>query len=243
MATDITVTDYTDGTIGGAGVFDKMMAAVEAHIAQEHNTGRIRGSEYATVYLGALQSTQSIALQFILGEQQAQAETALLESQKLKVDEELNLVTSQIALTDAQELKVDAEKLLVDQQTANAVTENTVLVAQECKLRAEYDLILEQVNKVTAETGVLNQKKVTEQAQTNGSGVTTDSVVGAQVQLYQRQADGFLRDAEQKAAKLLIDTWNVRRTTDEATVADTTNKLDDASIGSVVAVLKTGIGA
>jgi hypothetical protein len=61
--------------------------------------------------------------------------------------------------------------------------------------------------------------------------------------LYKAQADGFVRDAEQKAAKIMADTWNVRRTTDEAVVADGTNKLSDANIGKAIGKLLTGINA
>ena len=50
-------------------------------------------------------------------------------------------------------------------------------------------------------------------------------------------------DAEQKAAKLMVDSWNVRRTTDEGTVADGTNRLSDYYVGNAVAKLLAGIGA
>jgi hypothetical protein len=71
----------------------------------------------------------------------------------------------------------------------------------------------------------------------------TDSVVGRQKALYQAQTDGFTRDAEQKAAKLLVDTWSVRRTTDEGTVADGTNMLNDATVGRAITKLLDGVGA
>jgi hypothetical protein len=52
-----------------------------------------------------------------------------------------------------------------------------------------------------------------------------------------------MRDAEQKAAKVLVDTWTVRRTTDEGTSANTTNQLSDAHVGRVIGKLLSGVGA
>jgi len=41
-----------------------------------------------------------------------------------------------------------------------------------------------------------------------------------------------------------VDTWNVRRTTDETgTSANAANKLTDTDIGAVITKLLTGVGA
>lgn len=132
---------------------------------------------------------------------------------------------------------------LVEQQTENALAEHAVLVAQECKLRAEYDNLLEAKIRSAAETALLNQKLVTEKAQTTAMGVEADSVIGRQKALYGAQTDGYKRDAEQKAADLMIKSWATRRTTDEGTVADATNMLYDQAIGRAVNKLLTGVGA
>ena len=90
---------------------------------------------------------------------------------------------------------------------------------------------------------LLGQKVQTEKAQTVALGVDDNSVIGRQKLLYKAQTDGFQRDAEQKTAKLLVDSWNVRRTTDEGTVADSTNMLNDATIGRAVKKLMAGVEA
>ena len=41
----------------------------------------------------------------------------------------------------------------------------------------------------------------------------------------------------------MADTWNVRRTTDDGTVADTTNMLNDATIGRAINKMLSGVGA
>lgn len=213
--TAITTSQLTQATLDGTGVFDVLMKAAGAHLEAEFSKNRIKGTEYSEVYLGSMTQVLQTATQFLLTKQKADLEAQLLEKQ--------------IAL--------------VEQQRLNAVVENTVLVAQECKLRAEYDLTMANITRTNEEVALLTQKVATERAQTTALGVDADSVVGRQKSLYQAQTDGFKRDAEQKAAKVMIDTWNVRRTTDEATVADATNKLNDLNVGKAVQKLLDGVGA
>ena len=216
----IVVGDLTGATVEGSGVFDVLMRAVKAHLEEEFLKGRIKGPEYATVYLGGLEQVMTIALQFLLAKQ--------------KADLEAQLITQQILHTIAQ-------TALVNQQTANAVIEGTVLTAQKCKLDVEYDILLLTKPKVENETELLAWKVVTEKAQTLAIGVDVDSVVGKQKALYAAQTKGFARDAEQKAAKIMIDSWSIRRTTDETTPADAVNKLDNSYIGTAVQTLLTGL--
>jgi len=211
----IAVSNLTQATLEGTGTFDVLMRAMKAHLEAEYNKDRIKGTDYSTVYLGALSQVMQTALQFTLTKDKAANDAALV----------------------AQQL------LLVTQQTANAVLEGEVLVAQKCKLQAEFDLTVATTLKVNQEIALLTQKVATERAQVTALGVDADSVLGRQKALYVAQTNGFTRDAEQKAAKVMIDTWNVRRTTDEGTSANTTNKLDDAAVGRAVTKLLDGVGA
>jgi hypothetical protein len=207
-AVKLPITDLTTGAVAGAGVFDKLMAAMRAHLELEFTSNRIRGPEYATVYLGSMEAALKSGMDFLL-----QQHLGSLEIQ------------------------------LAKQKVANAILEAKVLIAQECKLRAEYDVLLETQLKTAEEKLLLAQKVVTERAQTQPTGVDADSVIGRQKQLYVAQSTGFTRDAEQKAAKLMADTWNVRRTTDDATAANGTNMLDDAAVGRAITKLLDGVGA
>jgi len=78
-----------DNTVTGDGIFDDMMEAVNVHIKAQFDAGRINGNDYATVYLGALQST-------------------LAESTKILMNREL---------VDNQVLSEAAKKLLIERQT------------------------------------------------------------------------------------------------------------------------------
>lgn len=289
---NISLTDLTEASLKGNGVFDVLMRASKAHLDEEFTRNRIKGAEYAQVYLGSLTQILETATQFLLEKDRSalqaklieaqvklaeqQALNAIIEGQNLVLQgevlkqqglnleaerdnlvsekalkeqqvrnlaaEELN-IPKQGKLLDAQQAQLVQQTALGKQQTLNAEVEGRVMEATICKLKAEYDLIMEQKLKTVSESALLAQKKVTEQAQTSGTGVDTDSVIGKQKLLYSAQTDGFKRDAEQKAAKLMVDTWNVRRTTDEGTIADSTNMLNDAAVGRAVRKLLDGVQA
>lgn len=221
MADPITITDLTAGVITGDGVFDKLMASMSSQLQEEYRTGRITGTEYASLYAATLQSSIDRALTFLLERDKNLLEREILEKQRDTL--EIGKVTA------AHQRDLAAAQILNMQ-------------AATCKLQAEFDVLVKTLDKMSTEILLLNQKKVTETAQTNGAGITADSVIGKQTLLYGNQASAFLRDAEQKAAGIMTDVWNVSRTTDEATVRDATNKLADANIGAVVTKLMDGVG-
>lgn len=284
--TPIQLSDLTTAQVTGTGVFDVLMQAAKGHLEQEFTKGRIKGTEYSTVYLGSLQAILSQAVEFLLNKdknalegqllaaqiEKIQAEKALVEQQTLNNADkhalEKQLLAAQIEKTQAEKTsieqqtlnngdkhalekqllatqieKIQAEKASVEQQTLNAAKELLVLEAQICKLQAEYDMIMETKLKTAEERALLQWKAATEKAQTLGTGVDPDSVVGKQKQLYQAQADGFKRDAEQKAAKIMSDSWSVQRTTDNELAPSATNKLDAASIGRAIGKMLDGVNA
>ncbi len=220
--TPVTLDSLTTSSVDGTGAFDVLMRAMKAHLEEEFRAGRIKASEYASVYLGATQQVLTTALQFLL-----QRDNATLTAEKLRIEIEL----------------VTAQEALVNQQRLNAVQEGLNLVAQECVLRAQFDNTQKNTLKSESEIALLNQKTLTERAQVGATGVDEDSVIGRQKGLYKAQTDGFKRDAEQKAADLMIKSWATRRTTDEGTVADGVNMLQDSAVGRAVTAMLNGINA
>ncbi|AWH15479.1 hypothetical protein [Pseudomonas phage 98PfluR60PP] len=239
----ITLKDLTEGKIGGTGVFDVLMETAGLHVQREFDKNRIKGQDYAQVYLTAMQYVLQNSSVFLLQKDeaankallvQAQIDLTKLQGELLQKEIDRELLTRD--LLEAQAAKVRAE-------TVNIITENDSLLAQQCLLKAQYDLTMVQKLQTTAQTSLVQQKIATEKAQTVDVGIDENSVIGRQKALYKAQTDGFKRDAEQKAAKMLIDTWNIRRTTDEGTIADETNKLSDATIGRAVTKVLDGIEA
>lgn len=233
--TNMPVERLTEAKLTGKGVFDVLMQSVKLHLEQEYNQNRIRGTEYSQVYLGSLTAILEQATRFLLDKDKSFYEIALVEAQVRLADAQVRLVEKQIekedqeaALRAAQVAKINREILTMD-ISDNLLTAQ-VLLAQAQKISTD------------AQSALVIQKTNTEKAQTLAAGVDVDSVVGKQKALYQSQIDGFKRDAEQKAARTMIDTWNARRTTDEGTVADATNRLDDSTIGKAVEKLLVGVG-
>ena len=70
-AATILITDLTAQTPEAPGVFDALMKSVEVRLEEEYNKGRIKGTDYSKVYLGALEASMQQALAFVLGKQQA----------------------------------------------------------------------------------------------------------------------------------------------------------------------------
>lgn len=254
--TPITLASLTEAKPSGSGSFDVLMRAVKAHLDAEFTAGRIKGSDYATVYLGSLTAVLDQSVTFLMEKDKNALQSELIQAQiDLAKQQAANAViegqnlTLQGELLAAQKQNLDVERAftiaktaLTEQQTANAVTENATMLIQQNLLTAQ--VLLAQAQKIStdAQSALVIQKTNTEKAQTIASGVDVDSVIGKQKALYQSQIDGFKRDAEQKAAKLLVDTWNVRRTTDEGTLADSTNKLTDSVVGAAVQKLLDGAG-
>ena len=249
-----TLADLTSATLGGNGIFDVLMRANKAHLDEQYEKGRIKGTEYATVYLGSLEHVLSAAVQFLLTKDKIGLDAQLAEQQILLAQVEVSKANAQLAQITAQTELITEQKQSEalrnfihpsdPTQSGSIEQERHVLIAQECKLKAEFDVLQESKLKSAQETQLLTWKVVTEKAQTSAVGVEDNSVVGKQKLLYAAQTGGFVRDAEQKAAKILVDSWNVRRTTDETgTQGNSTNVLDDSGVGRAVLKLLQGVGA
>lgn len=189
----ITLDKLTSASTAGVGVFDVLMRSVKAQLDAEYQANRIKGSEYATVYLGSLQAVLQTSLQMVLAQEKTNLEIQVLEKEVLLREQQVILQTQQVVRTNK-------------------------------------------------EIEVLEQKRLTELAQVESTGVDADSIIGRQKTLYLAQSDGFKRDAEHKATQLLLNTWNIRRTTDELTPSNGENKLHDVFLGVSVEKLLNGIG-
>lgn len=321
MALDTELRDLLKEVNIDDGVFDALIDNVEKHLEVQFSKTRITGPQYAEVYLGAIQTAMSQAIQFALGLRTANAQAAFIEAQTLTeaqrlltevqntalTTEQKNLILAQIAqvnaetalttqktatevnetakrlnevdlvaaqealvvqqrlteiqttaLVTSQKTKTDEEKALLTQKILTEVQETLLVTANTAKTNseklrvdAETTLLGSKNNteiatelKVDAETALLAEKQATEYAQTHDTalvgGLPVAGIVGAQTVLYERQADGFLRDAEQKLTKIITDQWSVQRSTDTGLTAPT--EFADTSINAIVAKAKTGIG-
>lgn len=178
-------------------------------------------------------------------------DTQYVTKQLDKLDGEIELVNAQVAIQNKQldvmevgianankdlEAKDSSIALqtkqgrLVDQQTENAEAQKLQIEKQTLKLQSEIE--------------VLSQRVKSELAQTNDTvdGQIVGGVLGRQLKLYENQAEGYIRDAEQKAAKILNDTFLTRITTEFDTADVVTAGQGDLEVAKVMAKLKEGIG-
>ena len=88
MAADILLADLTnatsvtDGTSNGTGALDRLMNTINLYLDDQYTRGRIKGTDYANVLLGSIQSVLSASLQFTLTEKVNEAQIALYDRQK-----------------------------------------------------------------------------------------------------------------------------------------------------------------
>lgn len=136
LITDI-VTKAAAGT-PGTGIFDLLMENINLYLQQEYNSGRITGAEYATVYLGALDSVLNQAVAFGLTRQEADKKAELLNVQISEANERIEEVTSRTA-KNYEDIKASQEKTLRENLLNNSVitkiTEETdLIIAQEAEV-------------------------------------------------------------------------------------------------------------
>ena len=88
MAADILLADLTNatsvtnGTSNGTGALDRLMNTINLYLDDQYTRGRIKGTDYANVLLGSIQSVLSASLQFTLTEKVNEAQIALYDRQK-----------------------------------------------------------------------------------------------------------------------------------------------------------------
>ncbi len=76
----LTTNVQTDSSyvVTGDGILDDIMETVNKHLDAQFKLGRITGTDYATVYLGAMQAGVAQAVQYALGQEKTNAEVDLL---------------------------------------------------------------------------------------------------------------------------------------------------------------------
>lgn len=98
MAITIDFEDFSNGVVdhtnpalpewSGSGVFDKLMHAINGNILVQYESGRIKGPEYAQVYLGSMQTAVVEAMKFILTKEQIAKDLDLKQAQIDKLNDD-----------------------------------------------------------------------------------------------------------------------------------------------------------
>lgn len=178
----------------------------------------------------------------------AQSQIALTEAQVIKITEENKVIPYNIERIQAEIANMTRQSDILEKEleikiSSLALQDKQILLADaELEVRRlELDVKRAEVKAAQAQAQLYAAKVLTENAQTMDA-AHPNSVLGSNIAVLRAQAAGYARDAEQKAAKILVDAWNVQRNTDEAISANATNLLYDTSIGKAVSAMLRGAG-
>lgn len=237
----ITNEDLTTKVVDGTGIFDELMTAANAHLTYQWEQDRITGSSYAEVYLGQLTAVLGQAVLFLTERDKTYLNNLLVQAQ-------IKLADAQIALA-AQDLLNKQQELLNAQKQMELMEQQIQLAEKQVELAdkellvkdKEMQLLDKQIAVQEATADLTRQKIKTEMAQISDSvdGVSVTGILGAQIALYKQQRDGFLRDAEQKALKIVADTWITRKTVDDGTPLPT--GFDTAAVDAFTRKVADGV--
>ena len=178
----------------------------------------------------------------------AQSQIALTEAQVVKITEENKVIPYNIERIQAEIANMTRQSDILEKEleikiSSLALQDKQLLLADaELEVRRlELDVKRAEVESAQAQAQLYAAKVLTENAQTMDA-AHPNSVLGSNIAVLRAQAAGYARDAEQKAAKILVDAWNVQRNTDESISANSANLLYDTSIGKAVSAMLRGAG-
>ena len=185
----VDITDVTTGAVNGTGYFDKIMEAVNAQLSAQFSAQRIQKSDYATVYLNAIQVALTQAIQFTVVVEQ-------VASSEAKTINDTNVAAEQVTAS-----------------LANTVRSDLLNTSQIIKMTAEETLIDKKALTEDAQIALYNQKVLTEEAQIKDivAGVAVAGSVGTQNALRVSQGTAFKRSSEQRAVKIVADVFSVAK--------------------------------
>ena len=233
----ITLAQLTERKVGGNGAFDALMEGMGAHLKAEYEKGRITGAEYTKAYIALTEGAMSNAVSFLINRDQAfwqaqnaqvQAITALVQLETAKVQ----LAAVQLEAMNQRANYALTKIRLAGESVAYCTAQfnlNDMLPAQLLLNEAQRKMVSEQMEAQRAQT--LNTR-------TDGTQIV--GVLGKQKDLYSQQITSYMRDSENKAARLFTDAWITMKTIDEGLIPPT--NFQNASVDTVLTRVKLNNG-
>ena len=183
--------------------------------------GTLTGNGIFDTWMRALGAhlKREYAEQRITGDEYAKAYIALMN----------NLLNAAVGfLTQDAQLAMAKEKLAYELQLLDAQVN---LANKELAIK-DKDLALKEKQVALAEAQL---KAAEAQYKDTVDGQPIGGVLGKQMKVYDAQAKGFKDNALQAATKIMVDTWNIRRQTEESLQTTADSKLYDSNIGNAIA--------
>lgn len=231
----VELSSLTEGSVGGSGAFETLMASMKAHLSEEYEKGRITGDQYAKAYVELTGMAMQTGLQFIMGKEQAYWQALLVREQgkaaevmAVQAAVQLEVVKAQLALARYQAELAQAQYVLTKMQLASE--------------DAKYFLTYQQADLTEKQTEVANQQSelVKEQTEatraqtvdTRRNGAAVAGTIKRQRDLLEQQRASFQRADEARVAKAYTDVWITQKTVNEALAVP--GQLNNTNIGEVV---------
>ena len=189
--------------------------------------GTLTGNGIFDTWMRALGAhlKREYAEQRITGDEYAKAYIALMN----------NLLNAAVGfLTQDAQLAMAKEKLAYELQLLDAQVN---LANKELAIK-DKDLALKEKQVALAEAQL---KAAEAQYKDTVDGQPVGGVLGKQMKVYDAQAKGFKDNALQAATKIMVDTWNIRRQTEESLQTTADSKLYDGNIGNAIAEMFSSV--
>lgn len=207
------VDELTEGAVSANGVFDKLMASVNAHIESQYHKQIIGQADVAAVYVAAIQTVLPQAIQFLVSGQQAywasklvqmQAQNAYLEQFKIKAE--------------LQTLKLMAFKAQAEAATAQiqAVTALSTYANQKLQLSAT----LQSINSAETTEAISQAQYDAAYLQAHSTlpgGGSPGGLIAKQLELQDKQIDVASAQIELVTAQVDVQRAQTRNTNADAT--------------------------
>lgn len=196
-----TYPQYTNLALG-EGLFDQLMKSVEHHLDLQYTKNRIKGSEYAEVYVGSIQAVMQYTTQYLLG-------TMLINEQKAQAEATIALTEVQEKQVEAQTELIELEKLKLQYQIEQILPlEKEKLAAEVIRITQEGLLIEAQIRKIDAEILNLIQQEILMVKQ--GEKIDAEiSMLAAQESMLLKQALKIDQEILFMQAKIITERVNV----------------------------------
>lgn len=156
MAIELDFKDFSNGSIqgttpedyvwDGTGVFDELMKAINGNIQVQYDSGRIKGTEYAEVYLGSMQTAIAEAMKFILNKKTIEKG---LEAQ------DVSIAISEVQLAENTEKWALQRKILENQLAMS----NVDVAYKEPNVIRDLEIRDKQIESATADIAFNESKK------------------------------------------------------------------------------------
>lgn len=208
----ITAPGFTNLALG-EGLVDQLMATVNHHIDLQYKQNRLKGSDFAQVYVGSITAVMQFSTQYLLG-------TLLIDEQKDKLVAETSLTTKQeeeieirigVLELEKEKLRFEIDQLfplmvLKAQAEVDLINAQILKITEEINhMQAQQVLFVKQGLKLDKEIDFMAAKIVTETANTVAGVADQDSLIGRQMSLLAAQKLGFAGDLQIKLAKVYAD--------------------------------------